>query len=53
MVANILADSGKFIVLLAAVLAIGVVFPFVLMIFFRAVSLGSPTDKLNTIRKVK
>jgi hypothetical protein len=53
MVANVLVDLVKFVVLFAAVLALMFVFPFLLMVFFRRFFLGNPEGKLNTIRKVK
>lgn len=53
MVANVLVDLGKFVVLFGVVLAIMFVFPFVMMAFFRRFCLGSPDKHLNTIRKVK
>lgn len=53
MVANILIDGVKFVALFAAVLAVMFVFPFLMMVFFRRFCLGSPSGKLDTIRKVK
>ncbi len=53
MVASILVDAVKFVVLFAAVLAIIFIFPFLLMVVFRRIFLGNPGGPLSTIRRVK
>ena len=47
--ASVIGELAKFVGLFAAVLVVGLIFPFVLMAVLRAMFLGNP-DKLNTIR---
>jgi hypothetical protein len=53
MVASILVDAVKFVVLFAAVIAVIFVFPFLMMVVFRRIFLGNPDGPLSTIRRVK
>lgn len=50
---TLLFDAIKAVGALGAVLALIVVFPFLLMWFFRRISIGTATKNLNTIRKVR
>jgi hypothetical protein len=47
--ASLIGEIVRFVGLFAAVILVCLVFPFVLMLIFRAIFLGNP-EKLNTIR---
>jgi hypothetical protein len=47
--ASLIGEIAKFVGMFAAVIVVGLVFPFLLMFILRAMFLGNP-DKLNTIR---
>lgn len=49
MVASLIGESVRFIGLFVAVIAVGFVFPFLLMFVFRLLFLGNP-EKLRTIK---
>lgn len=50
---NFLFDALWTVAALGTVVALIVVLPFLLMWFFRRVSIGTPKEGLNTIRKIR
>lgn len=52
MVASLIGETARFVALFAAVIAVIVVFPFLLMVVFRVLFLGNP-EKLRTIKKYR
>lgn len=50
---DVLINALLSVLELGAVVALIVLLPFLLMWFFRRISIGTPTKGLNTIRKVR